>query len=54
MGLNRQEKAAVIEEVGALVATSQSIVVAEYRGLDVDAITHCASKRAARVCSCVC
>ena len=39
MGLNRQEKAAVVEEVGALVATSQSIVVAEYRGLDVDAIT---------------
>ena len=38
MGLNRQEKAAVVEEVGALVATSQSIV-AEYRGLDVDAIT---------------
>ena len=39
MGLNRQEKAAVVEEVGALVASSQSIVVAEYRGLDVDAIT---------------
>ena len=39
MGLNRQEKAAVVEEVGALVAASQSIVVAEYRGLDVDAIT---------------
>ena len=39
MSLNRQEKAAVVEEVGALVASSQSIVVAEYRGLDVDAIT---------------
>lgn len=39
MGLNRQEKAALVEEVGALVASSQSIVVAEYRGLDVDAIT---------------
>ena len=39
MGLNRQEKAAVVEEVGALVASSPSIVVAEYRGLDVDSIT---------------
>lgn len=39
MSLNRQEKAAVVEEVGALVAQSQSIVVAEYRGLDVDAVT---------------
>ena len=39
MSLNRQEKAAVVEEVSALVAKSQSIVVAEYRGLDVDAVT---------------
>jgi large subunit ribosomal protein L10 len=39
VSLNRQEKAAVIEEVSALVAKSQSIVVAEYRGLDVDAVT---------------
>lgn len=39
MGLNRQEKAAQVEEVGALVATAKSIVVAEYRGLDVDAVT---------------
>lgn len=39
MGLNRQEKAAMVEEVGALLATAQSIVVAEYRGLDVEAIT---------------
>jgi large subunit ribosomal protein L10 len=39
VSLNRQEKAAVVEEVGALVAQSQSIVVAEYRGLDVDAVT---------------
>ena len=29
----------MVEEVGALVAKSQSIVVAEYRGLDVDAVT---------------
>jgi large subunit ribosomal protein L10 len=39
MGLNRQDKAAVVEEVSALVAKAQSIVVAEYRGLDVDAVT---------------
>lgn len=39
MGLNRQEKAAVIEEVSALVASTQTIVLAEYRGLDVDAVT---------------
>ena len=39
MSLNRQEKAAVVEEVSALVAKSQSIVVAEYRGLDVDSVT---------------
>jgi large subunit ribosomal protein L10 len=39
VSLNRQEKAAVVEEVSALVAKAQSIVVAEYRGLDVDAVT---------------
>jgi large subunit ribosomal protein L10 len=39
VGLNKQEKAAVIEEVSALVASSQSIVVAEYRGLGVEAVT---------------
>ena len=39
MSLNRQEKAAVVEEVSALVAKSQSIIVAEYRGLGVDAVT---------------
>ncbi len=39
MGLNRQEKAAQVEEVSALVAKAGSIVIAEYRGLDVDAVT---------------
>ena len=39
MGLNRQQKAAKVEEVGALVAQSQTIVVAEYRGLDVESAT---------------
>jgi large subunit ribosomal protein L10 len=39
VSLNRQQKAAKVEEVGALVASSASIVVAEYRGLNVDAVT---------------
>lgn len=39
MGLNKQEKAAMIEEVSALVAGAQTIVVAEYRGLNVEAVT---------------
>ena len=39
MGLNREEKAAVVEDVSAEVATAQSIIVAEYRGLEVGAIT---------------
>ena len=37
--MNRQDKAAQIEEVSALVAKAQTIVVAEYRGLDVDSVT---------------
>jgi len=39
VSLNRQEKAIVIEEVTAQVAKAQSIVVAEYRGLDVASVT---------------
>ena len=39
MGLNRQEKAAMIEEVAALVADAQAVIVAEYRGLDVESVT---------------
>lgn len=39
MGLNRSEKAVVIEEVAAIVATAQLIIVAEYRGLEVAKIT---------------
>ena len=37
--MNREEKAAQVEEVSALVAKAQTIVVAEYRGLDVDSVT---------------
>ncbi|MFT0545338.1 50S ribosomal protein L10 [Allopusillimonas ginsengisoli] len=39
MSLNREEKAVVIEEVGAEVAKAQSIIIAEYRGLDVASVT---------------
>ena len=39
MGLNRQDKAAVIEEVKGIVANSSAIVIAEYRGLSVEAVT---------------
>ena len=39
MGLNRQDKAAVIEEVSGIVANSASIIIAEYRGLSVEAVT---------------
>ena len=39
MTLNREEKAAVIEEVSAQVAQAGSIVLAEYRGLTVEKIT---------------
>ena len=39
MSLNRTEKAVVIEEVSAQVAKAQSIIIAEYRGLDVASVT---------------
>jgi large subunit ribosomal protein L10 len=39
MGLNRQEKAVVVEEISAKVASAQSIILAEYRGLEVGQIT---------------
>jgi large subunit ribosomal protein L10 len=39
VALNREAKAAVIDEVSAKVAKAQSIIVAEYRGLDVANIT---------------
>ncbi len=39
MSLNREEKAVVIEEVSAEVSKAQSIIIAEYRGLDVASVT---------------
>jgi large subunit ribosomal protein L10 len=39
MALSKQDKAVKIEEVSAMVAQAKAIVVAEYRGLDVDSVT---------------
>lgn len=39
MGLNLEEKKAVVAEVSAQIANAQSIIVAEYRGLEVGDIT---------------
>ena len=39
MGLNLDEKKAVVAEVSALVVDAQAIIVAEYRGLEVGQIT---------------
>lgn len=39
MALSRQEKAVKIDQVCAIVAQAKAIVVAEYRGLDVESIT---------------
>ena len=39
LSLNLQEKQAVVAEVGAQVAQAQTIVLAEYRGIQVGAIT---------------
>ena len=46
MSLNREEKAVVIEEVTAELAKAQSIIIAEYRGLDVASATRIAQKSA--------
>jgi large subunit ribosomal protein L10 len=42
--MNRQQKAAKVEEVSALVAQAHTIVVAEYRGLDVGSVTKLRSR----------
>jgi large subunit ribosomal protein L10 len=39
VSLNRKEKAVVIEEVSAEIAKAQSVIIAEYRGLDVASVT---------------
>ncbi len=39
MGLNLEDKKAVVAEVSAQVATAQTIAVAEYRGIEVSDLT---------------
>lgn len=44
MGLNLEEKKAVVAEISAQVAKAQAIVVAEYRGLEVGNMTELRAK----------
>lgn len=44
MGLNLDQKKAVVAEVSAQVANAQAIIVAEYRGLEVGDITNLRAK----------
>ena len=44
MGLNLEEKKAVVAEVSAQVAKAQAIIVAEYRGLEVGNMTDLRAK----------
>lgn len=44
MALNLNDKKAVVEEVSAKVATAQTIVVAEYRGIQVGHLTQLRAK----------
>jgi large subunit ribosomal protein L10 len=39
VSLNRKEKAVVIDDVAAEIAKAQSVIIAEYRGLDVASVT---------------
>ena len=39
MGLNLEQKQAVVAEVAAQLANAQAVIVAEYRGLDVGRVT---------------
>ena len=44
MGLNLEQKKAVVAEVSAQVGTAQAIIVAEYRGLEVGVMTQLRAK----------
>lgn len=44
MGLNLEQKQAVVSEIAAQIGKAQSMIVAEYRGLDVGAVTDLRSK----------
>jgi len=44
LGLNLEQKQAVVSEIAAQLGSAQSVIVAEYRGLDVGAVTDLRSK----------
>lgn len=44
MGLNLEQKQAVVSEIAAQLGSAQSVIVAEYRGLDVGAVTDLRAK----------
>jgi len=44
LGLNLEQKQAVVSEIAAQIGKAQSVIVAEYRGLDVGAVTDLRSK----------
>ena len=44
MGLNLEQKKAVVAEVSAQVAQAQAIIIAEYRGLEVGVMTNLRAK----------
>ena len=44
MGLNLEEKKAVVADVSAHVAEAQAIIIAEYRGLSVGNMTQLRAK----------
>ena len=44
MGLNLEQKQAVVAEIAAKLASAQAVIVAEYRGLDVERVTQLRAK----------
>jgi large subunit ribosomal protein L10 len=44
LGLNLEQKQAVVSEIAAQLGKAQSVIVAEYRGLDVGAVTDLRAK----------
>jgi len=44
LGLNLEQKQAVVAEIAAKLASAQAVIVAEYRGLDVERVTQLRAK----------
>ena len=44
MGLNLEQKQAVVSEIAAQLGKAQAVIVAEYRGLNVGAVTDLRAK----------